>query len=317
MDLVASQLDHFTGDNPTPDQNVTAGPGWGCDSKKDAPWVDSSTGFAGRLMIPSCVPRSDGFGPYRASPAKNVPTILDRLDAAGLGWKIYSDTNAIKRTNGYIWSICPTFAECFYDINNGNKPNPDWVARSQFAIDASKGQLPAYSVIAPDSPNSQHNGNSMLQGDNYIETFVKDVMNGPSAQWQSTAFFITYDDCGCFYDHVPPPPNSGLGIRVPMVIVSPQAKAAFVDDKLANFASMNAFVEKNWGLAPLTSEDAAAYDYCNSFVFTTLPCTGAAAGTRATPGRRAPTQVPLNLSPVSKASKDYVATHPPDPNDPT
>ena len=54
---------------------------------------------------------------------------------------------------------------------------------------------------------------SMLKGDNWIGDMVSAIMNGPD--WSSTAIFITYDECGCFYDHVPPPP--GRGLRIPMV----------------------------------------------------------------------------------------------------
>jgi phospholipase C len=142
-------------------------------------------------------------------------------------------------------------------------------------------------------------------------------MDGPPEQWNSTVFFITYDDCGCFYDHVPPPRGSGLGIRVPMVIVSPQTKASFVDHTVASFNSMLAFVEKNWRLAPLTTRDAHAYDYCHTFVFKTLPCTGPAAGTTNTSARAAPSHVELRPTPVPAASLRSVRTHPPDPEDPT
>jgi phospholipase C len=162
---------------------------------------------------------------------------------------------------------------------------------------------------------------SMLQGDNYIESLVSAVMNGPPAQWKSTVIFITYDDCGCFYDHVAPPPGSGLGVRVPMVIVSPEAKESFVDHTQASFDSMLAFVEKNWGLEPLTTGDANAYDYCHSFVFTmpgcTAPSLAAAYRGPALHPRAGPLRVDLHPSPVPEASIRWVATHPPDPNDPT
>jgi len=144
---------------------------------------------------------------------------------------------------------------------------------------------------------------------------------GASARVIAAAlFFITYDDCGCFYDHVPPPPHSGYGIRVPMVIVSPEAKASYVDHNVASFDSMLAFVEQNWQLAPLSPKDARAYDYCDSFIFT-LPCTGTAAGS-ANPSARAraraaPMRVPLRASPVPVASLRRARAHAPDPDDPT
>jgi hypothetical protein len=102
-----------------------------------------------------------------------------------------------------------------------------------------------------------------------------------------------------------------------MVIVSPQAKAAFVDHGRASFDSMLAFVEQNWGLTPLTTGDATAYDYCRSFVFTTLPCTGPAPPALQPIGRRAPLRIPLQLSPVSAASLHWVRAHPGNLNDPT
>ena len=103
-----------------------------------------------------------------------------------------------------------------------------------------------------------------------------------------------------------------------MVIVSPRAKASFVDHTVASFDSMLAFVEKNWRLAALSPRDAHAYDYCHSFVFKTLPCTnGAAAVSTSTTARAAPSHVELHRSPVPAASLRSVRTHPPDPEDPT
>src|SRR3954463_772260 len=85
---------------------------------------------------------------------------------------------------------------------------------SQVITDGQAGTLPNLSLVIPCCGNSQHNGDeSTLQGDNWIGQVVSAVMHGP--QWRSTAIFITYDDCGCFYDHVLPP--AGQGVRVPMV----------------------------------------------------------------------------------------------------
>jgi len=319
IELVAGQLDGFQGAGPTDDSGSKPQVGgWGCDSGKDSPWKNPAKPKSRVVLVPACVPRPDGFGPYRKSPVKYVPTILDRLAGAGLSWKIYADI--ARKQSGYIWSVCPSFASCLYDKANHNDPNTNWEARDQFYADASNGTLPAYSAILPNYQLRQHTYASMLAGDHYIESLVQAVMDGPSDQWYSTVFFITYDDCGCFYDHVPPPPHSGYGIRVPMVIVSPQTKAAYVDHTVASFDSMLAFVEQNWQLPPLSSKDARAYDYCNSFIFT-LPCTGAATGS-ANPAARAaaraaPRRVRLRPSRVPAASLRSARAHVPDPDDPT
>ena len=139
-------------------------------------------------------------------------------------------------------------------------------------------------------PDSQHNGNSMLVGDNWIGRVVNAIENGPA--WSSTAVFITYDDCGCFYDHVAPPP--GLGFRMPMVIVSPYVKAGYTDSKVATFASMLAFIERNFHLAPLGASDASAYDYAHAFDFSQAPLS----------------PIRMVVSPVPASELAWITAHP-------
>jgi phospholipase C len=283
LDLVAAQFDGFTGNNPKNGQ-VKPGPGWGCDSKKDAEWAPQPGDPI--ILVPSCVPKQDGSGPYRASPVAWVPTIMDRLDDAGRTWRIYSGPGS------YGWAICPTFAECIYGPQATKMK-----ASAKILDDANAGTLRNVSFVMPCCGDSQHNSQSMLQGDDWIASVVSAIMNGP--QWSSTAIFISYDDCGCFYDHVAPPP--GLGIRVPMVIVSPYAKPAFTDSTPATFASMLAFTEHVFGLPPLTATDASAYDYANSFDFAMRP--------------RQP--IRLVQHPLPAAERAWLSRHPAPANDPT
>ncbi|MGA7987637.1 MAG: alkaline phosphatase family protein [Candidatus Dormiibacterota bacterium] len=170
------------------------------------------------------------------------------------------------------------------------------------STDAQNGTLPSFSILLPQGGDtgatSQHNGTSMAVGDNWIGAAVSAVENGPD--WSSTAIFITWDDCGCFYDHVPPPVSTERG-RVPMIIVSPYAKPGFTDSTNATFASVLAYTEATFGLAPLGPNDAGAYDYSNAFDYQQTPI--------------AP--VPMTQQTISPAESQYLAAHPPDPNDPT
>jgi phospholipase C len=137
-----------------------------------------------------------------------------------------------------------------------------------------------------------------MAGDDWIAKNVAAVMNGPD--WSSTAIFITYDDCGCFYDPVRPP--AGYGVRVPMVIVSPWARAHFVDHTPASLASLLAFVEHTFELPPLPGgSDGNAYAFAGSFDFS----------------QRLLRPIPLPQHGVPQSSLDYIAAHPPDPDDPT
>jgi phospholipase C len=270
MDLAASTVDNFYGDDPKPDPLHEPQPGGGCDSFKQMLWTDPVT--QDQLEVPSCVPDTFGNGPWRASPVQYVPTIMGNMDQADLSWHLDAALGPADNTpgTGYEWAICPTFWECFDPVNSIQRKN--WYAADQVLTDVANGTLPNLSLVVPTAQNSQHNFDSMRMGDNWIGDVVGAIEN--SVYWQSTAIFITYDDCGCFYDHVPPP-NDQFGIRVPMVMVSPYAKAGFTDSKVASVASILAFVEHTFNLTPLTDPgdggDADAYDFANSFDTTQAP----------------------------------------------
>jgi phospholipase C len=127
---------------------------------------------------------------------------------------------------------------------------------------------------------------------------VSAIRNGPD--WNSTTILITYDDCGCFYDHVTPPGT--LGVRVPMIIVSPYAKRGYTDSTQASFASMLAYTEHVFELAPLATDDANAYAFGNSFDYTQPSQAPAFTATR--------TAIP-------PTELRFIADNPPDPDDPT
>ena len=289
MQLAASQLDGYYGDDPKPSKFHKPAPGGGCDSFKDAPWLPPDQ--TKPIMVPSCVPDQMGQGPYRPSPVQYIPTIMDRLDAAQMSWKLYNVNGPNDKTpgTGYEWATCPTFYEC---LNTSQKDH--WVPSSDVIADAQAGNLPAYATVVPTAANSQHNNDSMAVGDNWIGSVVNAIENGPD--WASTVIFITYDDCGCFYDHVKTPitPRK-VGIRIPMVIVSPFARPGFTDSQMASTDSILAFVEHTFGLAPLSQNDATAYDFSNSFNVSQAPLK----------------PVPMIQSRVPPSSVRWLREHPP------
>ena len=70
-----------------------------------------------------------------------------------------------------------------------------------------------------------------------------------------------------------PPPQLdgfGLGIRVPLLVISPYAKNG-VDHQVGEFSSVLRFVEDNWGLRQLTDRDRLATDLSYHFDFTGRP----------------------------------------------
>jgi phospholipase C len=60
-----------------------------------------------------------------------------------------------------------------------------------------------------------------------------------------------------------------LGIRLPLVIVSPYAKRGFTDHNVATHSSILAYTEKTLGVSPVSEEDERAYDFHESFNYST------------------------------------------------
>ena len=223
MILGSATIQHFRGDNPIKHKGDPGGPGWGCDAGRTTPWYLSGNKGA-TVLIPSCVPDQTGsLGPdwasYSGIKAAYVPTIFDRMDAAGVSWKIYGGGGATARVSGYSWQVCPTFWECL-----GSAQVSHLVSNLSFTHDASAGLLPAVSLVTPATSKSAHQPASVSAGDAWVGKLVSAVMQSPT--WSSTAIFVTFDDCGCFQDHVNPLAYSpDWGVRLPMVIISPYARA--------------------------------------------------------------------------------------------
>lgn len=292
LDLVAQTLDGFSGVRP----GSGPGPGWGCDSGKDT-WWSAGAGQPAQL-VPACVPW-DGLDPtaypyggaYRATPVAHVPTLMDRMTDVSLSWKIYAPTSTqTGASGGYGWAICPTFADCLYTPEHTHMVRPN-----RLFADAKTGAMPAVSFVIPAAVNSQHNGWSMAKGDAWLGSVVSAIEQSPD--WSNTTILITYDDCGCFYDHVKPP--AGRGIRVPMVLVGPYVRRHYTDHTTAAYSSIDHYIEQTFGLPPLTSADASAYGYQDSFNYAQTPLP--------------PT--PMVRTPVPAASQKYIAAHPPKSDD--
>jgi phospholipase C len=97
---------------------------------------------------------------------------------------------------------------------------------------------------------------------------------GRSPLWADTVVIVVWDDWGGWYDHVPPPKiiNSyEYGFRVPLIVVSPYAKQAYISHTAHDFGSILKFIEKQFNLPSLGYADAQADDLSDCFDFTQTP----------------------------------------------
>jgi acid phosphatase len=138
---------------------------------------------------------------------------------------------------------------------------------TEFIDSATHGTLPAVSFIKPLGINNEHPGYSdVYNGETHAVELINDVLNGPNGK--DAVIIVTYDENGGFWDHVAPPvidTKWGPGTRVPAIIVSPFAKTGYVDHTQYETVSILSFIEKRWGLTALSTRDANANPFSNSF----------------------------------------------------
>ncbi len=195
----------------------------------------------------------------------NNTTLGDEMDTAGLSWAFYTLT---YYGDGGIWSAYQNIKQ-IYD-------GPDWAKdvitpQTTFLSDVSSGKLRDLSWVTPTCENSDHAGCGSNTGPSWVASLVNAV--GESKYWNNTAIFIFWDDYGGWFDPVAPKKldYDGLGMRIPMLIVSAYAKKGYVDHTHYEHGSILRFVEDTFGLGQLAASDKRATSPTKAFNFNKPP----------------------------------------------
>ena len=235
-----------------------------------------------------------------SEPAIQAPTIFDRLQAAGISWKIY--TGSDMYTYAYAFSG-------FQSKYGPNSSSPHVFPISQYYADLDAGTLPAVAYIEkPDNDEHPGLGDNIQAGVADSAKMINRLMS--SSAWKDSVFILTFDEAGGLYDHVPPlnnvPSPDGIkpidictsssdsgcafaknthtvppfdpagdftrtGFRIPTFVVSPFVKPHYVSHVPTDSTSWLALVEKRFNLKPLTARDAWASNMGDFFDFTNIP----------------------------------------------
>jgi phospholipase C len=231
---------------------------WGCDNETNGHWAG---------YVPVIVDSTGGETGPDVPPCFNIESLADELDARGVSWRFYA---APPSDFGYDWSAYDSFD----DIREG----PDWTSKvitppAQIITDVGNGTLAAMTWVTPTNATSDHPQSASNMGPAWITSVVNEI--GQSKFWSSTAIFITWDDWGGWYDHVPPPVIGpvGLGIRVPVIVVSPYARPGYVSHVVHTTGSILHFAEEAFNLPSLGEDDAVEDDFADTFNFNQTPLT--------------------------------------------
>jgi phospholipase C len=228
-----------------------------------------------RMYFLAATSQGFAFPPTHSLTAK---TIFELLQDNNISWRVYV-------TNG--WSPGSTGLTYMNFFPFTSQHVDHFADAKTFATDAQNGTLPQVALIESgyESGQDEHPLNSVQVGAAYAASLITTLMNSPS--WKDSVFFLTFDEGGGFYDHVPPmqtvnpdgippqdlqpgdPPGDFTitGFRVPTIIISPFAKPHYVSHTPMDFTAMLKFIETRFNLPPLNHRDAFQPDMREFFDF--------------------------------------------------
>ena len=218
-------------------------------------------------------------------------TYAERLEKAGVSWKIYNQPNA-EDPEKKPFNVLQYFA-AFRKAAPGSPLRlkglaPD--APDQFEQDARNDKLPTVSWLMSTALESEHPDRMPVAGAAFVARKIEAIASNPEV-WAKTVFILNYDENDGLFDHVAPPvPPAGTqgefidgvpiggGFRVPCIIVSPWTAGGWVSSQPFDHTSILQFAEKVTGVAEpnITGWRRTAFgDLTSAFRFsetkTTLP----------------------------------------------
>src|SRR5579872_1090406 len=202
---------------------------------------------------------------YQVKPCFTIPTMADTFQRYHINWKYYAPG---QYRSGYIWDSFDAVKPIRYSklwATNGDYPD------KKFTSDVRAGKLPQVSWLVTDVAGSDHPPYSMCVGESWAVDQINAIMR--SKYWKSTLIVLTWDDFGGFYDHVPPPVTSyiGLGPRVPTILISPYARPHYIDHHRMEFNSILKFIEQDFHIPALNANDSGASSLLTSLNFKQRP----------------------------------------------
>jgi phospholipase C len=229
--------------------------------------------------------------------AFNWRTYPERLEAAGVTWKVYQDEGSgLDAAHNWGWDIVHPFVGTYGDnpllyfknyqeatqgpllenARTGTHATTDNfdLLFDQLLGDVVDDQLPQVSWIVAPEAFTEHPNWPAGYGAWYVAK-VLDALTANPDVWSKTALFLTFDENDGFFDHVVPPYPSvgalngdstvslaneyyhgtkgpagpyGLGVRVPMTVISPWSTGGWVCSETFDHTSVIRFMEKRFGV---------------------------------------------------------------------
>ncbi len=196
-------------------------------------------------------------------PPTSVRHIGDALLEKNISFKYYGEgwDNYVNGLPNAYCNICNGFQYAKDIMTNTALRTAHIQDETNLFSDIAANTLPSVSFLKPSGYVDGHPASSKLD---LFEGFVKKVIDAVQTNkelWGSTAILITVDEGGGYYDsgYVQPLDFFGDGTRIPLIVVSPHARSGKVSHSYTDHVSILKFIEKNWGLKPLTGRSRDNY----------------------------------------------------------
>jgi phospholipase C len=170
---------------------------------------------AGKL---SKKPNGPGFGERHIVNGYTWTTYPERLEKAGISWKLYQGGTGIPGdpTDNYTDNSLEFFAQ--YQVDEGADPHGPLVQKGVtdrsligFREDCVSGKLAQVSWVVAPYKYSEHPEASPRDGAFYVNAVLEALTANPEV-WSKTVFLINYDENDGLFDHiVPPMPPAVMG----------------------------------------------------------------------------------------------------------
>jgi len=204
------------------------------------------------------------------------PTLFDRLNEQRISWKVYSGDAPLSLLFAHQWepqnaARYRLMTEFYRDVTSFRREG-----------DPAKQDLPFFTFIEPSfcqpgANDDAHPPHDILAADNALVASVYNAIRANNNLWEQTLLVVAFDAHGGFFDHVTPPPTmppdyhqdeysfDQLGVRVPVILVSPWVKSA-VFTVTMDHTSLLKYLTGKWSLGPLGYRTHSADTFDAAFV---------------------------------------------------
>ena len=219
-------------------------------------------------FLPDGTVDNAGIAKGGSIPPSDVRTIGEALDQKNISWAYYggaynaavqlqhnpTSTNPAVQVGAAYCNIC-NFESYVNSIMGDSAQRAAHIKDATDFLNAiDSNTLPAVSFVKPDGLIDGHPASSKMD---LFEGMAKKIYDHLSAKpdlMADTAFVVTFDEGGGYYDsgYIQPLDFFGDGPRIPLIIVSNFTKGGHISHTYTDHVSILKFIERNWGLQPLT-----------------------------------------------------------------